>query len=64
MCNVLTYFLLFMLKKLLNKRRNVAHQKIINRIANQLARIICKTTLIDLHALQIIWLGKSANHLA
>ena len=41
--------------KLLNEQRIVAHQKIVNRIANQLARMIRKTTLINLLTWQIIW---------
>ena len=36
--------------KLLNERRVIAHRKIVNRIAKQLARIIHKITLTDSHA--------------
>ena len=45
--------------KLLNKRC-IARQKIADRIAKQLARMICKTTITDSHVLRIIWQIKFA----
>ena len=41
--------------KQLNERRVVAHKKIVNRNAKQLAQMIRKATTTNSYALQIIW---------